>query len=1003
MNKLFIFMIIILFLNVFSSIVGADSVHGDGDWERTVEVLSGDEEGGDGTMNSTSSGNWTRTVNVSEDAGEPPTPSNMVVNNSGSWTRNVYIEYYTWTDWSDWWEMWFNGTTPTVSSPDPSDNSYNVDVDKVNLSVIILDSDSTFNWTIETYPDIGTNTSNDDSNGTKDVYVSGNLSYGVEYTWYVNVTDGATTANESYTFMVENLSNVSNIAVENYNSTAINITWSKTANITSSYVVRKIESAPSSRVDGTFVVNTTNTSYNDTGLNLGTVYYYSIWSYNSSGNVFSATYAHDYNYTNPGGPDSLQDTSSNMTTITFSWNKGTNATRTVVFCNATGETGPPNQYNGTEVINVTGSSGTTSTLTLNTTYNFTAFSFCPGSGLWSETNSTDSAATTADAGAINDFTVSRYNDTQLNLSWTKTNPTDTTVIRRLKYTTPTSTTGTEVYNGSFSTYKDTGLDPATKYCYRVWAWNGETLSSTSATDCEITRPEPPQNFTGDIDGSELSITWDKGEGATRTVIRNQTGSYPTSTSNGNGLYNDTGESTIVSGVNSINYIRGWCAATINGTYVESLPQNLLWGGLEINSYNENNPSIALLNYTVFIKNQDGSQTYINSTANNPCRIDVTDVPNGEDIIIQVSKDGYKSRSKTMDLFQNAWYVVNFYLPPDAGGGGQPGEPDYIPPDDDNITYSEQYSLFVVGPKDQYNADPPIEDAYISIEFYNNVTEVYDEVFTDSTDANGQTSCWLVPGTVYQVTITHDDYITEEISSFIPREIVYADDWKYTFRMVPIDSTTGKSYDLFWENVTYTAEMSGPGYPELGNVTVVYFDSNSSTTDINIYLYEIYDGVTTYLNETSASDDNDVTIIFGDINTTRSHKVVLYFNNTATFTDVESPVIIPLLPIDIITDYDVDFDERVTDLIGPLVLNNIDVGWHSFLAVIIAIALLVLLGPYHTGLGIIAAGLGLGLTVYLFAFFGFSDDLDELFGVLSILFVIIGVIYMWTKHKGVETL
>ena len=93
---------------------------------------------------------------------------------------------------------------PSFSMEDPSNNTYEVSRDKTTVSVYIEDLDGdTFNWTVETTPNIGTDGLNNDHNGSKIISIAG-LQYGVNYTWYVNATDGNYTTNESYKFQVEN-------------------------------------------------------------------------------------------------------------------------------------------------------------------------------------------------------------------------------------------------------------------------------------------------------------------------------------------------------------------------------------------------------------------------------------------------------------------------------------------------------------------------------------------------------------------------------------------------------------------------------------------------------------------------------------------------------------------------------------------------------------------------------------------------------------------------------
>jgi len=101
-------------------------------------------------------------------------------------------------------------------------------------------------------------------------------------------------------------------------------------------------------------------------------------------------------------------------------------------------------------------------------------------------------------------------------------------------------------------------------------------------------------------------------------------------------------------------------------------------------YKEDEPWIGIGNYTVFITNSDATESYQNIFGVNPFRIDVSDVPNGNDITVQISKQGYKTRTQVIDLFENTYYTIIFYLPASSEGSpsGESGEDWYVPPIED---------------------------------------------------------------------------------------------------------------------------------------------------------------------------------------------------------------------------------------------------------------------------------------------------------------------------------
>jgi len=517
-------------------------------------------------------------------------------------------------------------------------------------------------------------------------------------------------------------------------NSAMNITWTENGNSSSTYIRYSTTTYPTTRSEGTFLTNTSNSSYNHTSLSEGTTYYYSAWSYNSTFG-FSNSYTTVVNCTSPAPPSDLQATNIGMNSLTLTWTKGTGADNTIILMNETGYAQyPTDPSNGTNKYNGTNSNYEITGLTDNVTYYFTFYSWSD-CGWLSDTNATISVTTASTSTSPSNLTAVTDNEDSITLTWSKGS--EYTIIRRKVGSYATSVTeGTEVYNGTGITYTDEGLDCLTHYYYSAWGWNGETPSADYSYHHNITLPEPPQNLVGSISGTELTITWDKGDCASRTIIRNGTGSYPTDYNGGDGstlVYNGTGTVDTVSGVSDIDYYTGWSWAVKDGENLYSTSVNLLWGGLEINVYKESEPNIAITDYDVFVKNKDGTESYENLSRNNPFRIDVSDVPNGDDIAIQISADGYKSRTRYMDLYENAYYTVNFYLPPDSEGSqntGDEGDADWIPSEDDEVSY-----VVNVTDIDDYSTDETVvlycnPSEIVSVELYNSSSTYWEYIAED---------------------------------------------------------------------------------------------------------------------------------------------------------------------------------------------------------------------------------------------------------------------------------
>ena len=88
---------------------------------------------------------------------------------------------------------------PTLTNQSPANSSTLWDMDTTTISININCTNGTFNWTLDTSPDIGNNSGYTASNGSKTCTISG-LLYSTTYTWIVNSTNGTLWTNATYTF-----------------------------------------------------------------------------------------------------------------------------------------------------------------------------------------------------------------------------------------------------------------------------------------------------------------------------------------------------------------------------------------------------------------------------------------------------------------------------------------------------------------------------------------------------------------------------------------------------------------------------------------------------------------------------------------------------------------------------------------------------------------------------------------------------------------------------------
>jgi hypothetical protein len=610
-----------------------------------------------------------------------------------------------------------------------------------------------------------------------------------------------------------NFAEPSNLFAQSINNNTINLTWTPDANATHTYIRRKMGSAPVNMSDGEEVVYTAGSSYSDTGLNIGTHYYYSAWAYNDTQSIWSDNYATANNHTRPGDPSNLIISDTTMYTQTLNWTEGVNRTHSVLVQNESGYANyPSTPTNGTVIFNATGVSKLNTGLEINTTYYYSLWSFNDTSGFFSDNYETVSDKTIEEPGVPQNLFAQTWNDTRINLTWFMANASHGLVIRMQEHYYPGLNNGTEIFNSTGSSYQKFGLNASTPHYFRAWGWNGEEYSVSYSSHYNITLPQPPQNYTGILEDTTLNMTWNKGIGADYTMIRNTTTAYP-GKETGNLIYNDTGENKEVTAT-AFAYFRAWSYNATYNLYSEGV--NLLWGGLYINVWKEPEPAIAITNYTVFITNQQGTETYENTTANNPFVIDVNDVPHGNKTAIQVSRDGYYTQIQYRDLFPNVWYFIDFYLAPDIEGGGDEGEPDYIPPDDtDNESYGELYLLTVEDPWTN-----PVEQAKVEIQRYINTTgvEEYKTITIRYTDANGQVDVYLIPGGLYKVIISKTNYNTE-YADYIPSDSIFTKTFRLTFA-----EGEPEYEETLWTGITW--RISPLTAYHRTNITILYNISSS---------------------------------------------------------------------------------------------------------------------------------------------------------------------------------
>jgi len=178
------------------------------------------------------------------------------------------------------------------------------------------------------------------------------------------------------------------------------------------------------------------------------------------------------------------------------------------------------------------------------------------------------------------LTATDYDNSSVDFSWSKGTGAQKTMIRYKTTGYPTNTSdGTQGYFDTGESTTISSLSSGQIYYFRAWSYATEggleQYSDATSDTTEYTSPGDPSNLaTSNPDYHSLDLTWDKGTGGDKTMVRRKEGSYPTGVSDGNQAYFDTGSSTTDSGLDpgTTYYYRAWAYDSDSGYYSDSYSQ-----------------------------------------------------------------------------------------------------------------------------------------------------------------------------------------------------------------------------------------------------------------------------------------------------------------------------------------------------------------------------------------------------------------------------------------------
>jgi fibronectin type 3 domain-containing protein len=334
----------------------------------------------------------------------------------------------------------------------------------------------------------------------------------------------------------------------------VSFTWNARAGATGYYVKR-------STVSGgpyTQIAAPSTTSYTDTGLTNGTVYYYVVSAFNSAGesaNSSQASATPAVPTAPPAAPTGLQATAGN-TQVSLTWSASTGATSYHVK-RSTMNGGP---Y--TQVSAPTSASFTDAGLANGTIYYYvvSALNAAGESANSLQVSATPAAPATPPAAPTG--LQATAGNAQVNLTWTASAGATSYHVKR---STMNGGPYTQVSSPTSANFMDSGLANGTTYYYVVSALNsaGESANSLQATATPAAPATPPAAPTGlqaTAGNAQVSLTWSAGAGAQSYHVKRSTtngGPYtqvaaPTATNDvDSGLTNGTAYYYVVSALNAV--------------------------------------------------------------------------------------------------------------------------------------------------------------------------------------------------------------------------------------------------------------------------------------------------------------------------------------------------------------------------------------------------------------------------------------------------------------------
>ncbi|WP_250631599.1 fibronectin type III domain-containing protein [Rhodoflexus caldus] len=347
-----------------------------------------------------------------------------------------------------------------------------------------------------------------------------------------------------------------NLTASATGQTTVALSWNAVSGATGYHVYRSTTGGFTPSSANRVASNVAANSFNDTGLQASTTYFYMVTAVNANGESVASNQAQATTQAAPqppAAPANLTASATGQTTVVLSWNAVSGATGYHVYRSTTGGFTPSsaNRVSSNVAANAFNDTG----LQASTTYFYvvTAVNANGESAASNQAQATTQAAPQPPAAPAN-LTASATGQTTVALSWNAVSgATGYHVYRSTTGGFTPSSANRVASNVAANAFNDTGLQASTTYFYVVTAVNanGESVTSNQAQATTQAAPQPPAapaNLTASATGqTTVVLSWNAVSGATGYhVYRSTTGGFTPSSANrvssnvAANAFNDTG-------------------------------------------------------------------------------------------------------------------------------------------------------------------------------------------------------------------------------------------------------------------------------------------------------------------------------------------------------------------------------------------------------------------------------------------------------------------------------